>query len=100
LQPIDVACARAFKAALAKHIDFLLKHPEQLICAKDTEASRAQVTLRERLDRIDWGKSSKIPVCFHWHEVHESEFFGETKIFYQRTCSERSKAMPKGQSQT
>jgi hypothetical protein len=45
LQPIDVACARAFKAALAKYLEVFRRHPEHLFMAKGTEASRARVIL-------------------------------------------------------
>jgi hypothetical protein len=45
MQPIDVACARAFKAALGKSIDHFRNHPEQLPMAKDSDASRTRTVL-------------------------------------------------------
>jgi hypothetical protein len=45
MQPIDVACARAFKSALGKSIDHFQKHPEQLTMAKDSDISRFRTGL-------------------------------------------------------
>jgi hypothetical protein len=45
MQPIDVACARAFKSALGRCLDHFQKHPDQLWMAKDSELSRTRTRL-------------------------------------------------------
>jgi hypothetical protein len=45
LQPVDVSCARCFKAALSTNLHTFERHPEHLTIARNSDASRARVSL-------------------------------------------------------